>query len=260
MSNASANRRYWGYRIDTSRIDYFWEELQQERLRQGWGRLLGQELPNLTVDEGAAKNKRMFDEVKQEHILLIPRLPKWDKVAIVKATEDWDTGYRFAISPEYGDYGHIFPAKYITDFSRGSAVVTADLKSTLKSWGRFWNIDHLCDDVEKILAANQQELDSCVDDDTKLMDTIGLAFQETFQHERFGNSLIRHLNKVFGEKSWETVLVEVLKGLLPNAEIKKVSGPQEKKTWHGHSGHDPRTHVRTAVQYRHSGQGSSRGS
>lgn len=229
MSNASEKRRFWGYRIDTSRTDYFWKELQQERLRQGWGWLLGQELSNLTIDEGAARNKRMFHEVKQEHILLIPRLPEWDKVAVVKAIEDWDTGYRFEISPEYGDYGHIFPAKYITRFSRGSAVVTADLKSTLKNRGRFWNIDHLCDDVERILAANQWELDSCVDDETKLMDTIGLAFQETFKRELFGNRLISHLNKVFGEKSWETVLVEVLKGLLPNADIKKVSGPQEKK-------------------------------
>jgi hypothetical protein len=30
-------RNYWGYRIDTTRIDYFKSELSNGILRQGWG-------------------------------------------------------------------------------------------------------------------------------------------------------------------------------------------------------------------------------
>jgi len=30
-------KRYWGYRIDVKNQDFFFKELEQGRLRQGWG-------------------------------------------------------------------------------------------------------------------------------------------------------------------------------------------------------------------------------
>lgn len=68
-------KRYWGYRIDASAIDFFRKELEEGRLRQGWGYDEGQDLRKMTVDEGASRNSRMKNEVKKGDILLVPRIP-----------------------------------------------------------------------------------------------------------------------------------------------------------------------------------------
>jgi len=144
-------KSYWGYRIDNNRIELFNRELMQGRLRQGWGWLEGQNLRRLTIDNGAKRNLPMFERVKRNDILLVPHLPTFEYVAIVEATEDWDIGYRFDTIKEIGDYGHIFPAKYITHFSRDSAYVTKLLRTKLRIISRFWEIRGCENDIEMLL-------------------------------------------------------------------------------------------------------------
>mgnify|MGYP000909369688 FL=1 len=136
MENRGKN--YWGYRIDVKNQDFFFKELEQGRLRQGWGYDKNQELPD-TKDSGAKKNLSMYKNVKKGDILLIPRLPKWSDVAIAEATEDWDKGYKFEIDGEKEDFGHIFPVTYIGWFNRNGKDVSGEIKSTLKARNRFWN-------------------------------------------------------------------------------------------------------------------------
>lgn len=50
------NKNCWDYKIDTANTKYFIEELKDDRLRQGWGYDLGQNLEILSVDNGARKN------------------------------------------------------------------------------------------------------------------------------------------------------------------------------------------------------------
>ncbi|WP_237156722.1 hypothetical protein [Photobacterium leiognathi] len=50
------SRKYWGYRIDTTKIKFFRQELDEGRLRQGWGWTEGQNLRLLTKDSGARRN------------------------------------------------------------------------------------------------------------------------------------------------------------------------------------------------------------
>ena len=158
-------KHYWGYRIDVKNPDFFFKELEQGRLWQGWGYAENQKLPE-TEDSGARKNLSMYEKVKKGDILLIPRLPDWGSVAIVEATEDWDDkekGYKFEIDNEKKDYGHIFPAKYIGCFNRHGKDVSGNIQSTLKARNRFWNISRLSEDVEKIMknleeTRNQQVL------------------------------------------------------------------------------------------------------
>ena len=64
--------RYWGYRIAKDRIPFFWEELRQGRLRQGWGADRGQNLRNLTVDKGARLNLPMLRVKRGRHPLGSP--------------------------------------------------------------------------------------------------------------------------------------------------------------------------------------------
>ena len=146
-------KHYWGYRIDVKNQDFFFKELEQGRLRQGWGYTENQKLPE-TEDSGARKNLSMYEKVKKGDILLIPRLPDWGSVAIAEAVEDWndkEKGYRFEIDDEKKDFGHIFPAKYIGCFNRHGKDVSGNIQSTLKARNRFWNISRFSEDIEKII-------------------------------------------------------------------------------------------------------------
>lgn len=62
----------------------------------------------------------IFNKVKKGDILLVPRLPTWDEVAVLEATEDFSNGYEFSIDQTLKDYGHIFPAKKIKQFVRSN--------------------------------------------------------------------------------------------------------------------------------------------
>ena len=244
--------RYWGYRIDTSQIDFFTEELEHGRLRQGWGYNLGQDLRRLTMDEGASRNVRMFNEVKKGDILLVPRLPDWDKVSIVEATEDWNKGYEFDIPKKPKDYGHIFPAKCCGAFRRGNKHVSGNIRSTLKNPSRFWNIDHYSDDIEKICAADKEDLGHVIDDKDRLKNAIEYAFHQVFKREDFGEKVYEKLNAEFSNIQWENVLVEVLKSQYPHSHVERVGGPKEVK--HGTDiliqvpGVGPEQHYAIAVQ------------
>ena len=85
---------YWGYRIDTNKRGYFFDEIQQGRLRQGWGYKESHNLKGETVDEVAQRNRSIFEKVKKGDILLIPRIESWDEIVIVRATEDFDDGHK----------------------------------------------------------------------------------------------------------------------------------------------------------------------
>jgi hypothetical protein len=47
-----AKRNYWCYRINKDEVEFFWNELKEDRLRQGWGWLKGQDLRNFKKDQG----------------------------------------------------------------------------------------------------------------------------------------------------------------------------------------------------------------
>lgn len=79
---------YWGYRIDVNNIAFLQKELQEGRLRQGWGHGPAHDLREQITHPDVSGHMRMFREVKKGHIFLVPRLPDWDSVSIVEATED----------------------------------------------------------------------------------------------------------------------------------------------------------------------------
>ena len=219
--------RYWGYRIAKERIPFFRKELWQERLRQGWGYHRGQDLREPTVDEGARRNLRMFREVKKGHILLIPRLPEWGQVAIVEATEDWDTGYQFDIHEDLGDFGHIFPAKFVKSFSREARGVSGDLRSSLRNLGRFWSLDWLASEIEMLRKADEQSLHA-ITDETRLGDAVRESFRDAFDEDKFGERIYETLNQQFDAARWEKVLVRVFQSQFPACNVTSVAGKTEK--------------------------------
>jgi len=223
-----SKKNYWCYRVDTNRIKFFTNELNEGRLRQGWGWDEAQDLRNFKLDEGAGRNRPMFNKVKKGDILLIPQVPNWGEVALVEATEDWNKGYVFEIDQTLGDYGHIFPAKYLKKFSRNNENVTGNLRSTLKNPSRFWNINHYSDDVEILLSSQVTELSKRQDHYSRLESSIGTVFNEVFDETVFADKLYDKLTEQFTREEWEFALVYGLKQMFPFYQIERVGGKEEK--------------------------------
>ncbi len=119
IKNNLRNRNVWGYRLDKLHGPWFLNEIQQGRLRQGWGQ---DPKCNLSLNApipvaGGEYNRSIYFKVKKGDVLAIPNIDDDTKVTIVVATDDFDKGYRFQISNQCNkdgdpDYGHIFPVEY----------------------------------------------------------------------------------------------------------------------------------------------------
>lgn len=228
MENREKN--YWGYRIDVKNQDFFFKELQQGRLRQGWGYAENQKLPN-TKDSGARKNLSMYHNVKKGDTLLIPRLPDWGSVAIVEATEDWDDkekGYKFEIDDEKKDYGHIFPAKYIGCFNRHGKDVSGNIQSTLKARNRFWNISRFSEDIEKIMGnlEGNRESTSVIEN---IKNIVSEQVKSYFNLKECCDKIFDEYNQKFTASQWEEVLKDILEKVYPGYKIKRTGGIKEEE-------------------------------
>ncbi|WP_369710481.1 hypothetical protein AB8B22_06335 [Leptotrichia sp. HSP-334] len=228
MENREKN--YWGYRIDVKNQDFFFKELQQGRLRQGWGYAENQKLPE-TKDSGARKNLSMYHNVKKGDMLLIPRLPDWGSVAIVEATDDWDDkekGYKFEIDDEKKDYGHIFPAKYIGCFNRHGKDVSGNIQSTLKARNRFWNISRFSEDIEKIMGnlEGNRESTSVIEN---IKNIVSEQVKSHFDLKGFSEKVIDEYNRKFTASQWEEVIKNILEKIYPGYEIERIGGSKEEK-------------------------------
>ena len=223
-------KNYWGYRIDVKNQDFFFKELEQGRLRQGWGYAENQKLPD-TTDSGARKNLSMYNNVKKGDILLIPRLPDWGSVAIAEAAEDWNNeekGYRFEIDDEKKDFGHIFPANYIGCFNRHGKDVSGNIQSTLKARNRFWNISRLSEDIEKIMKnlEGNKESTSVIEN---IKNIISEKVKTYFDLKECCDKIVDEYNQKFTASQWEEVLKDVLEKIYPEYKIKKTGGSKEEE-------------------------------
>ena len=220
-------KNYWGYRIDVKNQDFFFKELEQGRLRQGWGYDKNQELPD-TKDSGARKNLSMYKNVKKGDILLIPRLPDWGSVAIAEAAEDWNEGYKFEIDDEKKDFGHIFPAKYIGCFNRHGKDVSGNIQSTLKARNRFWNISRFSEEIEKIIKnlEGNKESTSVIEN---IKNIVSEKVKTYFDLKECCDRIVDEYNKKFTASQWEEVLKNVLEKIYPECEIEKTGGMKEEE-------------------------------
>lgn len=224
-------KRYFGFRVDstsTDKCNFFFEEIKQGRLRQGWGYDAGQNLLNQTVDKGASRNKSMLN-VKCGNILLIPHIPSYHEVTVVEATDDWRMGYQFEINQKYGDYGHIFPVRYLYHFNRYNVHVDACIRSSLRNPSRFWQLNYECDDsVENLLNIAPQDLISASSYSERMKASLDDAYSEieATLKEKVHNKFVNN----FQAAEWEFALLEGLKLLYPEPYfyIEHVGGKSEK--------------------------------
>ena len=221
-------KRYWGYRIGTSHIDYFYEEVNNGFLRQGWGYNEGQDLNKLTYNEGASRNLSIKQKVKKGDILLVPRLPEWDLVAIVEAKEDWDETYEFDLDELIGDFGHKFPAKLIKSFARNHELVSGNIRSSLRNPLRFWNMDYNGEDIENLIKADM-DLGFGVQCENRFERFSKKSFNDQINESKFKEKLINDLNRKFEGSEWEDVLTLGFQKLFPNYIVEKVGNKNEQE-------------------------------
>ena len=218
---------YWGYRVDTDAREYFYKEILNDRLRQGWGYDKSQDLKlGDKTDQSARRNFPIFNKVKKGDILLVPRIEAWDEVAIVEALEDFNTGYRFEIDPIKKDYGHIFPVKFRTCFSRYNVNVGGTIRETLKCRSRFWNINRCKDEINKILETPETELRN----NTTYEERFRKRVEDAFDENKIAEDVYMALDKDTQAAEWEYILSEGLKRMLPDSyNIETTSNKIEKK-------------------------------
>ena len=219
---------YWGYRIDTNAREYFYKEILEKRLRQGWGFNESQNLKGNTVDVSARRNFPILNKVKKGDILLVPRIEGWDEVAIVEATDDFDNGYEFKIDPQMKDYGHIFPVKLRKCFSRYNDNVGGTIRETLKCRSRFWNINRCKDEINKILETPDTELKN----NTTYEERFRKRVEKAFDEDKIADEVYDALDKDTQASEWEYILSEGFKRMLPDSYNIEITGNKVEKN-HG---------------------------
>jgi predicted Mrr-cat superfamily restriction endonuclease len=170
-------RRYVVVRPDRSAREFFLSELEQGRLREGWGWLPEQDLTRVAAklakgeplskpEASAWRNRRLLhtqpDGLKPDDIVIVPNLPTQGRWVLARVTG----GYRYEIS-EHGDYGHIVEVELFRTSDGKPAVVEADnkqvharLRATMRGMSRIWGIDDLGPHVEILIAAIREGKDT----------------------------------------------------------------------------------------------------
>ncbi|MGI8999108.1 MAG: hypothetical protein ACR2GO_05310 [Candidatus Limnocylindria bacterium] len=128
----------WMMRTDRNNAEWLWSEVQAGGLRQGWGYAPAQELtllrnrrergePMTRDDDWAWPNRRMLsdepDGMQIGDLVLLPHLPREWRWSVVRLTGP----YRFEISSQHNDYGHILPAEVMV-VDLGDGDLTPELR------------------------------------------------------------------------------------------------------------------------------------
>lgn len=216
----------WCYRIDNNYPELFWKELHEGRLRQGWGYEEACDLRKDPRDSDVRRNYSIFYGVKKGDYLLIPHIPDWDSITIAQATEDFDKGYEFHIDEDYGDYGHIFPAKFVKTFNRYDERVNSAIRSTLRSPGRFWNVNYLADSIDKILECNDK-LDTRSSAEHIIDNSIFSSFCKHFDEKSYSKDIYSLLNEKLQKSEWEAAFIYGINILFPDYIVEHTGGCRE---------------------------------
>jgi hypothetical protein len=164
--------RYWALRTDQARRGFFWRELQEGRLRQGWGYRPDLDLENLARTRRAGGKLRPYQQAswRGNHklnptepgsmqvgdIVVFVHLPSHGTWSIARVIG----GYRFEISAEPNnvdgtpDYGHIRPVELLTrddPIDPKAPAVSQDLRLAMRSRIRMWSLDAHAEAIEQLI-------------------------------------------------------------------------------------------------------------
>ncbi len=250
------NRRYWSIRTDKDNREILFAELAQGKLRQGWGYDVTQDLvkiqkivkqggkwwEQLTDTQNAAlPNMRMLsdaeDSIKIGDIILTPNLPEQNFFCLAEVTGDYYFE-RLKLNEEtdvndFGfDYGHILPIRLLTTagtagIDKYNKHVHAEIRSTLRTPMRMWNLDPYSQSIERLLTCFNQGEDLLVPSTGEAR--LNIAWDNAFSKaiETLQKKLTEQLNANFQAAEWEEPIKTVLSQLYPGANVRWTGGANE---------------------------------
>ena len=125
-----ANVKCWFWNIDKGTRPYFSSQLENGRLRQGWGYHDDLDLRKLKKkdkkeNETIAWNRvfLMLEEIKKGDIVVVKNIPDNQSFTLVRVTGEYD----FNLDKNVGDYGHYLPVEKIRVFNKYSQIVPISL-------------------------------------------------------------------------------------------------------------------------------------
>ncbi len=219
-------------RTDKDSVVFIVQELKKGRLRQGWGYQDDQNLDEIRAlsdksvlndDQKACwrGNRRMHpqerDSIQRGDYIILPNLPEIGLWLVTKVTG----GYYYQIEPSIKDFGHIIevdilnPEKSINPYSQH---VSANLRKTMSTRSRLWNIDRYRSDVEKLITAitDGEDLSKPTEEIEKILG-IYSKISETLESE---------LRYHYHGSEFEVPMKKLLEKIYQNVEQR--AGPREK--------------------------------
>ncbi len=237
--NMTENIEYWAFRLDHKKALY--DEMKAGRLRMGWGWLASQNLRKYGKDgegfedHGAGKNLPMYWKVKKGHIILatIPSPQAWNKIAIVRATQDWDTGYQFEMLDGEDDYRHVFPVEYITEFHRHNSHIHGDIRSTFRCNRRFWGLSKYSEHIVGLVNKSSEEMGEPSEGENKLRNAINREFHKSFNDELL-DKMLKGIQGDYKSAEWESAIkIGIEKITESNSNFRIETTPNIREKEHG---------------------------
>ncbi len=219
-------------------------ELENGRLRQGWGKHESQNLElihqlwekgeKLSIDqELAGKHWRMWNGSGEDYmqlgdLVVIPNMPQDGLFTICKVTGD----YYFDIeNKDFEDFGHIRPVKALTPggVSNTHDLVEARLRRSFRCHSRMWNLKPYAECLNNIVRSGRppQELASGSSPKERA-ETVASALIAD-QINEMANQLWKALPSKVRAEEWEGVLRDILKRLFP-VSVHHTGGSNERGT------------------------------
>lgn len=174
------SNRYVVVRTDKKSKAFILSEVEQGRLRQGWGWKKDQDLRvlrekilsgvTLTDDESAAwRNRRLLgtepDGLKVGDVVVLPNLPEQGQWILARVKGDYS--FSPALVDGREDFGHVVPVEAIRNRAGRIGVVAPDnervharLRATMRNLSRMWGVDNLKSHVEELVRAIEEDIDT----------------------------------------------------------------------------------------------------
>lgn len=162
---STTGHRYWVMRTHRDNKPRLWAELQQGRLRQGWGWDHDQDLREIRrvalsggtwseSQRAATRNRRMLSDepnsIQVGDLIVLPHLPDERRYSIVRVTGP----YEYGTADGWTDYRHILPVELLSGpagIDVNDPRMSPPLRRSLRNQHRMWSIDPVGPDVESLL-------------------------------------------------------------------------------------------------------------
>ena len=223
--------RFWFQRIERTCARWLTEELEAGHLRQGWSN--GPDLDLRTISAARERGKQLSevqkqcwrgnrrllpkepDGVKPGDYIIVPHLPKEGFWSIVKVTG----GYHYEKDEAFG---HILEVELLNrgrPINPRCAAVAAALRRTATARSRMWNVDHLAEQVRRLVKAVKRGDDvSCPELETDKLASI---------HDLATTAIEKELRKKFHGSEFERPVEMLLKQIYGEENVERHAGRSE---------------------------------